>query len=694
MLSKRPRTLLPVLLSVVALGAGLALPTSAALAASAPGTAQSALPSAVPAASTPQVTDGTVFTFAQSGGTMIAGGNFTKVQNYARTTSYSRADVFAFDAVTGAVSTAFAPTLNGEVDATLAGPKAGTVYVAGTFTTWNGASVPGLVLADVNTGKLVPGFAPPAIPRGVNTLRSTGSQLIIGGSFTKVGTSARGGLASLDPGTGALTGFLTTGVAGHHNYGNVSAAELAAAPFPGATVPQGRTGVQKLAINPQNTRMVVIGNFDTIGGLHRDQIAVFNLNSTAATLDTGWASSAYSAPCFWFTFDGYLRDVDFSPDGSYFAVAAAGGHDFLIPEKDVRCDTITRYETSAEGSDVQPTWVQSSGSDSFFSVAVTGTAVYGGGHPRWANNPLNSDASGGGAVARPSFMALDPVNGLPFAYNPGREPRGVGIQAILATSTGLWLGYDTDWMGNLKYRRQRIAFMPLAGGYTPAAATTATLPAAVYLPGSGATDLAARTFDGTTAGPSTVVGSPLTWSTVHGATVIGGKLFYWSTTDQQLHARTFAAGTLGPDAVLNPYSDPVWDNVNDSGRNVGQVMPLKGIQPDFYGRIADVTSAAFAPATHRLYYTLSGDSALYYREFSPDSGVLFPIARIVPGVSMSGVDGLIISGSSLWFSNSGTGTLSRIGLTAGGVTGSASPVSGPAIDGISWRAGIEFTSAS
>jgi len=95
-------------------------------------------------------------------------------------------------------------------------------------------------------------------------------------------------------------------------------------------------------------------------------------------------------------------------------------------------------------------------------------------------------------------VALDPINGLPFSWNPGRNPRGVGAGALLATANGLYMGSDTASIGTGTSfaARGRIAFFPLTGGESVPQYSLPVLPATIYsagqLPGSSTSNVLYR----------------------------------------------------------------------------------------------------------------------------------------------------------------------------------------------------------
>ena len=238
------------------------LPTAQAAQPSDPGPANQ-LPNAVPSAITPSVNDGRVYAIAENGSNMIIGGSFTQVGGQ----SHQR--VAVFNKTNGALSSTFAPTVNGDVNAVLPGPTTTTVYIGGAFTQVNGVAAQFLALVNTSDGSLVTTFHAPAFNYGfINDLVLRSGRLYVAGTFSTVGGKAHAGLASLNPTTGALDPFINVQFAGHHNDSGTGA--------------QGWVGPWDIDVTPDGATMVVIGNFKTANGLLRDQVAMLDLTGSSA----------------------------------------------------------------------------------------------------------------------------------------------------------------------------------------------------------------------------------------------------------------------------------------------------------------------------------------------------------------------------------------------------------------------------
>ena len=187
-----------------------------------------------------------------------------------------------------------------------------------------------------------------------------------------------------------------------------------------------------------------------------------------------------------------MTDVEYSRDGTYFVVSTTGAYGGQAASNagTSGCDVVTRFEDNATASST-PTWTAYTGSDTTWTVEVTDDVVYAGGHQKYQNNPSANNVAGPGAVSREGIAALDPVNGMPYSWNPTRA-RGVGVQDILATSTGLYVGSDTTLIGHTPGNtyHARIAFAAARRRQDAAARCQATtLPVNIYRVASGASQL-------------------------------------------------------------------------------------------------------------------------------------------------------------------------------------------------------------
>jgi PKD repeat protein len=605
-----------------------------------------------PANWTPNVLDGSVKSIQQFGDRIMIGGDFSQVQSRDGTTTYLRHNLAAFNATTGEIDTTFVPDPDGEVSTIIPAGDGTTAYVAGYFNNISGGGSPSLARIDVTSGARVSGFKAPKLDGRVKDLRLSNGRLWIAGLFTTVAGNAQPALATVNPTTGAYDPFMSLQIAGVHN--------------------GGITTVMKIDVTPDGSELVAIGNFDTISAVKHHQAFMLNLTGASAAVEN-WQTNFYNTACSK-SFETYMRDLDISPDGSYFVISTTGAYGGSM----ISCDSTARWNIGARGSGLAAKWIDNTGGDTTYAVAITGTVVYTGGHARWQNNPFAADTPGQGAVSRPGIAALDPVNGLPLSWNPTRD-RGVGVFDLLPTPAGLWVGSDTDRIGASEYHA-RIAFFPLNGGGVILPNNTPNLPNNLYVAGrrsgsisvSWGNTVSRSSYNGTTATPlASVPNGGLTWSNNRGAFMLNGQLYAgWS--DGSFNQRSFDGTTFGAPTPVN----------------TGDLLTTMST---WHGEVQTITGMFFDAG--RIYYTRSGSNSLFYRYFTPQSNVVganvFTATGNLTGINFSQMNGMFLAGNTLYWAQSTDGTLRR--ATWNPVTGA--PVSGTAqtlSTGIDWRSRTLF----
>ena len=606
-----------------------------------------------PSGFTPDVLDGSVKSIIQVGDRIVASGDFTQVREKgANKPTLSRTRVFSFEATTGRIDPAFAPVVDEEISVILAAPDGRSVFLGGKFKTVNGVVMRRLARVNLADGSLVSGFRNASIDAKVTDLRFIGPHLVVSGAFSTVWAQPRELLVALNRDTAAMTDFIG---------------------FDFADPLAGDMNGYKMDVSPDQSRLVLIGNFGTVDAQPRPQLAVFDTSGPQAILGA-WRTSFYQQDACDERWWSYIRDVDFDPAGVYFVVTTSGAY----RGPDAPCDMEARWEIGATQPDVTPTWTAYTGGDTTYAVEVTDTAVYVGGHMRWFNNPWAWNQLGAGGVPRTGIGALDPKNGLPLSWDPIRDPRGVGVFDLLATADGLWMGSDTDGVHGETHRK--LAHFPLVGGRSHPAGLIGQLPNDVYLIGDpqDPKDRVARRFLSEQTGPGAGAvfnagdNGVADWSHARGATLIDGQVFAaWD--DGSFKAVPFDGLDFGTPRDLDLYG----------------TSESKGASNWFGTDAASVTGMFFDPVTNRLYYTLAGSDQLWWRPFTPESEVIG--ARRFAVTNSSDFDGTRVagmfrSGDRIYFADRGSGSLSAVAFDGIGLTGEVDVVDSH----VDWRAQAAF----
>ena len=435
-----------------------------------PGTASAAVSSTPPP--TPQVgpsgtsgTDGTVEVvrqLTQCGNVMYAVGRFTQVRNPSSTTVIARNNAFAFRATAPHTILPWDPNVNGQVDTVACLPD-GDVAIGGTFTTVGGVAVRNLAKVDEVSGANQASFTlhPAGRVAHMEVVRDQGGVLHL-----LVGGYAAPYLRSVDPLTGANQAYLPSNLAISGTY-----------QYPGVVAQTPR--IYNMSVHPApyqpgsttiNNAVLMTGIFTSVGGQHHEQVFRLNLTAGRATV-SAWSPTELYMHCITRQ-PFYAQDAVFSPDMSRVYVATTG---FRLwdeprpptgqpwPPRTGPCDATIAYPSTEQ--EVTNLWMNYTGCDSLYSVAVDGTGVgttiYSGGHQIYQNNRLGCGSQGAGAVYQPGLSTINP-DGTP---QPGpSRGRGLGAADLLRTSAGLWIASDnannTSACGTATSGRMGICFLP------------------------------------------------------------------------------------------------------------------------------------------------------------------------------------------------------------------------------------------
>ena len=192
-----------------------------------------------------------------------------------------------------------------------------------------------------------------------------------------------------------------------------------------------------------------------------------------------------------------------------------------------------------------------------------------------------------------------------------------------------------------------------------------------------------RTYDGATSvgnAMSVPNGDNTGWSNIKGAFWVGGDLFYGVGGD--LYKRSFDGSEFGTAKKLDPYHDAKWDTVVTGSAPEGSTYA--GMTGNFAAELPNVTAMFYKSG--RIYYSLAGQSTLFWRGFAPDTGTVGAERNTVTGTTaFADAGGLFLDGDKLYVVSRSTGNLSSMAWSDGVPTGSATVRSGPGVDDVDWR---------
>jgi len=413
-----------------------------------PGPGHNRLVPDIPRTNLPVISDGEIWDIEVVGNRVYIAGGFASIRNNTATnrTSYAQAYLAAYDLTTGLVDANFRPVFggNGGPESVEASPDGTKLYVAGNFNAVNGVTKRGIARLTPATGAPITTFTAHTDQKATE-IQATNTTVYAGGRFSTVNGVPRNALVALDGNTGAVRSDFVNNITG----GIGSNGELT---------------IQKLKLTHDLGTLLVVHTGRQVNGQDRYGIALINARTQKLL---PWRTRLWEENL---PFVGGIQRIyggDIAPDDSYFAVTSGSGGD-----RPPINDTVIAYRFDG-GDNVQPMWI-SRHFDSIYSIAISETAVYVGGHFAWQESPtspqpwpglddvgygtgqgLSGYGLGDAVVKREHIGALNPVDGTAVEWNPGSNSFE-GNKAMELTPRGLFTGGDATTQGG--YNVGRIAF--------------------------------------------------------------------------------------------------------------------------------------------------------------------------------------------------------------------------------------------
>lgn len=360
-----------------------------------------------------------VLTLGPSAGNVFVGGELTSINGMVRK------GVAAINLSTGAGDPTFTANTDDEVLDMEMSPDAGTLFLAGHFSTVNGAIRKHLASVSTTNGA-VTGFQANT-DDDVLTIAYAGGALYAGGQFIRVNGVPQGHMTKLDPLTGAVNSTFvvnTTGRSGpRYGLGMVDA----------------------IVASADGSRIFMGGPFTTLNG-NAIALGIVAVDSTTGALLAKFGAVEGCQP----RVGPWINRLRLTPDGTRLV----GGD--ICPDRLYVWDAINM--TTAQN----PTGLiwKSACNGGWQGALVTNNNIYYGTHGTkgsgtacWVSTVNHTN------VARSRYAVFDLATGNLLPDNP-QFGSAMGVWSIAQAPGGLLVGGDFDWVGSGKTVRQGLAFFP------------------------------------------------------------------------------------------------------------------------------------------------------------------------------------------------------------------------------------------